>query len=331
MHVDLCPMVLMLTLWLILYLSIQGQRNKIHISQDTADILIGAGKAHWVFQREDKINAKGKGEMQTFWVKVEGASTNSQKSGSSSQDRDVQEPQAELPVRKPVSEATLTSAKLERLVKWNTEVMSKLLKEVIERRQLSGATKSPAFGLELLENEASGRQTNVLDEVQEIIELPKFEAHVAKSSEKVVLSEVVVEQLHEYVRTIAEMYNMVREGSLSSAVYREGPILFLKRENSFSHTYSILLFVRKTQQNPFHNFEHASHVTMSVVKLLSRIIAPDIEHGDDESNMASTLHDHTYGITSDPLTQFSVVLSALIHDVDHPGTHTLPCVHCFAL
>jgi hypothetical protein len=35
--------------------------------------------------------------------------------------------------------------------------------------------------------------------------------------------------------------------------------------------------------------------------------------------MASALHDHTYGITSDPLTQFSVVVAALIHDVDHRG------------
>ena len=33
----------------------------------------------------------------------------------------------------------------------------------------------------------------------------------------------------------------------------------------------------------------------------------------------STLHDHTYGITSDPLTQFACVFSALIHDADHPG------------
>lgn len=45
------------------------------------------------------------------------------------------------------------------------------------------------------------------------------------------------------------------------------------------------------------------HVTMSVVKLLSRIVAPIDEVDDD--NVASSMHDHTYGITSDPLTQFA--------------------------
>lgn len=68
--------------------------------------------------------------------------------------------------------------------------------------------------------------------------------------------------------------------------------------------------------------QHASHVTMSVSKLLSRIVAP---HFDQETLSIAkqqeelALHDHTYGITSDPLTQFAVVLSALIHDVDHRG------------
>jgi hypothetical protein len=39
-----------------------------------------------------------------------------------------------------------------------------------------------------------------------------------------------------------------------------------------------------------------------------------LDHVDEKS-----LHDHTYGITSDPLTQFAVVFSAHIHDVDHTG------------
>jgi hypothetical protein len=64
-----------------------------------------------------------------------------------------------------------------------------------------------------------------------------------------------------------------------------------------------------------------SHVTMSVSKLLARIVAPDeiLNAEEDEGNRAESLHDHTYGITSDPLTQFGCVLSALIHDTDHSG------------
>ena len=64
---------------------------------------------------------------------------------------------------------------------------------------------------------------------------------------------------------------------------------------------------------------------MSVVKLLSRIVAPDevLMEADqdkyDDHDIRQNLHDHTFGITSDPLTQFAVVLSALIHDVDHTG------------
>lgn len=52
---------------------------------------------------------------------------------------------------------------------------------------------------------------------------------------------------------------------------------------------------------------------MSVSKLLSRIVEPtNVQDNDDEA-------DHTYGITSDPLIQFSCIFSALIHDVDHSG------------
>ena len=78
--------------------------------------------------------------------------------------------------------------------------------------------------------------------------------------------------------------------------------------------------------------EHASHVAMSVSKLLSRIVAPDVQiahqEGSTEQQLqlqyASRLHDHTYGITSDPITHFAIVFSALIHDA---GTKALAAEH----
>jgi hypothetical protein len=53
-------------------------------------------------------------------------------------------------------------------------------------------------------------------------------------------------------------------------------------------------------------------------------VAPDIPdciEGSLKENhdVLSKIHDHTYGITSDPLTQFACVFSALIHDVNHTG------------
>jgi hypothetical protein len=47
-----------------------GERGRIHVSQATADSLTASGKGHWLILREDKIVAKGKGEMTTYWVNV---------------------------------------------------------------------------------------------------------------------------------------------------------------------------------------------------------------------------------------------------------------------
>ena len=73
----------------------------------------------------------------------------------------------------------------------------------------------------------------------------------------------------------------------------------------------------------FHSFEHASHVTQAVTKLLNRVVTPELADLDDmcykRKEVDERLHEYTFGITSDPLTQFACIFSALIHDVDHLG------------
>ena len=59
---------------------------------------------------------------------------------------------------------------------------------------------------------------------------------------------------------------------------------------------------------------HASHVVMAVTKYMSRIVAPadlDLDKKDEQNvdRKAAALHDHTYGITSDALTQFACVFA----------------------
>lgn len=65
------------------------------------------------------------------------------------------------------------------------------------------------------------------------------------------------------------------------------------------------------ENHAFHNFEHACHVSMSLVKLVGRVVGP----GEEGCPTANT----TFGLTCDPLAQFACVFAALVHDAHHPG------------
>lgn len=67
------------------------------------------------------------------------------------------------------------------------------------------------------------------------------------------------------------------------------------------------------RDNAFHCLDHASYVSMTAKKLLGRLILETSGLSPDEKHKA------TFGIASDPLTQFSLVFAALIVDCDHAG------------
>jgi 3'5'-cyclic nucleotide phosphodiesterase len=127
------------------------------------------------------------------------------------------------------------------------------------------------------------RTSTPIEEIVESIILPELSNSVCDSTmsnDQYVLEDKVILQLHQLISMIAESYN----------------------------------------NNPFHNFEHACHVTMSVNKLLMRVVSPDVNVDNVESSqVASHLHDYTNGIISDPITHLAIIFSAIIHDIDHRG------------
>lgn len=60
-----------------------GVPGRIHVSEDTANELRARGKSHWLTPREEKIVAKGKGEMQTYFVTFKSAHSSLSMSSSS--------------------------------------------------------------------------------------------------------------------------------------------------------------------------------------------------------------------------------------------------------
>jgi hypothetical protein len=117
-----------------------------------------------------------------------------------------------------------------------------------------------------------------LDEVKETIPLKQYNSHGDDEEmefRSLQVDDKIVTQLRELVSMIALMYN----------------------------------------RNPFHNFEHACHVTMSVNRLLKRVVVT--EGNIDDSSQFTNDDEHrskyTYGITSDPLALLAIEFSALIH------------------
>jgi hypothetical protein len=286
-----------------------GVPNRIHVSKETAGLLVSAGKEHWVRPRKDEVTLKGKGTLQTYWAsplfRARPRKPGSIASSSSlmsvmttpeinglpndEYDLDFANGSEHNDDRKNIN----SKQTLVRLVDYNVEVLHALLVNVVLAREAS-TVQAKSIGAQRIRkddtttekisvSEISPRSSLSTDEMCDVIDLPRFRGaklHGESSKSPQSLSPKVKEQLRDFVLMIARLYRDV----------------------------------------PFHNFDHATHVIMSANKLMKRIVTPDgVDLNQKEHELSRCVHEMTYGISSDHLMQFSVVFAALIHDVDHTG------------
>ena len=187
-----------------------GEGNRIHLSQETADQLVLANKGHWIKAREDQVSVKGKGELTTFWLntKVEQGGSN----GASSERQSIDHGSISCIEDHAVTEANgrevaAVNSKIERLCNWNVDVMLRILKQIVARRESHPSTLRGKPGRRS-SVESCPRAGTVIDEVKEIIHLPEFDAEAVRNQrdpETIELDEKVISQLHQYVEIIASM------------------------------------------------------------------------------------------------------------------------------
>ena len=236
-----------------------GQRGKIQVSQETADLLVAAGRMSWISPREERVVAKGKGEMQTYWINIGTTiDISAFPDGLGSLDGSLSDEDGPFAALSP---------KTTRLVLWNVEILLDLLRQI---QVLRGENTRPLRETVVRSKEST---KTAYEEVEDVITFPPYRGQVADiETDDVELVPEVEQQLEDFLSTIASMYI----------------------------------------ENHFHDFAHASHATMGVVKLLSSLVKGKPEEGSNVQNAS-------YLIASNPLVQFAVVLSVICHDVDHPG------------
>lgn len=244
-----------------------GERNRIHMSQRTAEEVTRCGKGHWIEERKDAVEAKGLGKIRTFWLKAAGVDEDQEGttvSGGTSPESDegCKSSTRVLSVQKSNSDGQST-----RVIDYIVDMLASFLAKIQTKRTQSRALSSNGSDLIRVQEKVIGHESIGLEQFVNVIRFPKQAgagAQIRENADSNItpLSAEIMQQLKSVVTRISSLY----------------------------------------RDNPFHSFDHAAHVTQAVAMLLSRIAKHD-----------------PYGLTTDPLALFSVVFSALVHDLDHTG------------
>ena len=210
-----------------------GKKSHIQVSQSTADLLVEAGKEAWITPREDLVSAKGKGQIQTYWVNVKAprlvSIENDLDKDERSQDNSAQSGDDSKKARKSVVALPKSvfdmhpmsqNRKLKRLIDWQTDILARLLKPIVAQRDRKAASKfvnDPGNALAKVGD-------CVLEEVADTLVLPKFDPTQAKSQvnpNTVELSPAVVSSVFRFsiCRSASLVSNGFKMGNANSIFF----------------------------------------------------------------------------------------------------------------
>jgi hypothetical protein len=167
--------------------------------------------------------------LQTFWLEFKGESPvqkdepadstsfseeESRELSANDEDRSLFKMEvANLVGSNGVSTRPQLSAKVDRLVDWNVDLLTTLLKEIVARRESNGTVPESDERLTAIENEPKDVP---LSEVQEIIRLPAFRRGRQSDPAKVSIDKKAVYQLNMFIVNIAGMYHDNRKNMMNT-------------------------------------------------------------------------------------------------------------------
>jgi hypothetical protein len=294
-----------------------GQVNKIQVSSETAKLLIDAGHGKSVIERENLVTVKGKGEMQTYWIRSSSSSsalkrrkqkphrtslerkleacaaTNSLH--TSSYDNDTNSIGTTLSVdsfsmsppkrmQSWIPGNTARNPKEHRLIEWIVATLMKSLKKIAVDRRRTGTISNNTFPLADFDSDGP-----IIEEIKEVISIRQGVA----PSLSVANDESSSEGNHHNQLTT----------EVSDAV-----------EDQLRDYVSVISLLY--QENAFHNFEHAAHVLMSASKLMSRMLENKMTIDESINNDGMAIHeeeeeDDAFGVTFDPMIEFACLVSVI--------------------
>jgi hypothetical protein len=158
-----------------------------------------------ICQREDKVIAKGKGEMTTYWL-MESSAVSDLSCLDTTYNESTNLRNRELPIAPAMKARLVELAKKTRLIMWNVELLSDLLSKKVGYNTISKDKFDSPEAIDRLFLDLCNIST--VREVREVVSFAKvYDDNRNLSRKAITLNKEVKTQLQLFIQQIASMYN----------------------------------------------------------------------------------------------------------------------------